>query len=253
MPELTGDLFATKGLEYVLVIGYLLLLVLCWRFVRPLRSARAATGEAGDGAEGLFRLHEGYYYHPGHTWAHGGVDGVMRVGIDDLVPDLLGEISAIRLPAAGEPLAAGEPGWGLRVEDRWIPVVAPVDGTVLARNEDAVRSPAVVGREPYGDGWLLEVRVADPVVAKRNLLAGPFARAWRDEVLKQLERLSSGVIHELPEEDRQVGLARAVDADAWDRLARGVLLTDGAGRPESGPPPGVWEDSGAEREQAELA
>lgn len=217
-----GDLFATKGLEYVLVIGYLLLLVLCWRFVRPRKRAEARRAAEVDRLG--FDVPDDCYLHPGHAWASQHDGTVMRAGIDGFARRLLGPFSRVELPKVGARLTAGEPGWHVVVDGRRIPVLSPVDGDVVRCNGAAAQSPERVRTDPYGEGWLVEVRVPNPEATKRNLLSGRLARAWRDEVVDQL-REATGIDAgaELPVDN---GLARTLDPDGWEKLIRSFFLID---------------------------
>lgn len=209
MEGMGGDLFATKGLEYMLVIGYLLLLVGCRRMVGPRRSRSRTEESAFRPAEVLsFDLREGFHFHQGHAWAIPGGDGIMRVGVDDFAQKRLGSVTGVILPRIGERLLEGEPGWKVRVGRMSIPMLSPVEGEVVAWNEQVLASPELLNREPYDGGWLLEVKVPNPAAAQRNLLSDDLAHAWADEVIARQGAHSS----------------TATSPDAWNRLAREFLL-----------------------------
>jgi glycine cleavage system H lipoate-binding protein len=229
MESIGGDLFATKGLEYMLVIGYLLLLVGCRRMVGPRRS-RSVEGEpAFPSLDALrFHLREGRHYHQGHTWATPAGDGLVRVGVDDFAQRLLGPVTGVILPRIGALLDEGEPGWKVRVGRQSIPVLSPIEGEVVAWNEEVLRAPSLVNTEPYDGGWLLEVRARNPSVAGRNLLSGNLAHAWMEDSAARIENLfrtrPEAVTVESASSD--VGLARMLSPDGGDRLARELLLSE---------------------------
>jgi len=207
------DLFATKGLEYILVIGYLLLLAGCRRMVGPRRSRGRTEAADPEHASALsFDLREGLHYHQGHTWALAEGDDIVRVGVDDFAQTLLGPVTGVILPRVGERLSEGEPGWKVRVGRQSIPMLSPVEGEVVAWNEELLGSPGLLNREPYDRGWLLKVRVRSPVAAMRNLLSGTLAHAWRAQVVASFDESL------LTQPDRS--------PDAWDRLARELLLDE---------------------------
>ena len=238
MQDIAGDLFATKGLEYLLVIGYLVLLVVCWGFVRP-RRARA-DGEAGNGSQPLLDLPEDCHFHQGHVWARPEGDRLMRVGMDDFALKLLGQVHRLVLPEVGTRLEEGEHGWDVEVDGRVIPVLSPVDGVVVNRNEKLLHSPDPLARDPYGQGWVMEVRVRNVAAARRNLLSGRLAEAWREELVDRVRQLANGDGSEwagdLPTE---TGLARKLDPEDWHRVARAFLLSDDGQ---------TWTVPGADRE-----
>lgn len=254
MQEFTGDLFATKGLEYVLVIGYLALLVICWRFVRPQRARDAADSEASAASGPLARLEADYLFHQGHSWARRVSERVMRVGMDDFAAQLLGTVNGFVLPKVGDRLEEGEPGWEVDIGGRRIPVLSPVTGEVVALNEELLRSPETLGQEPYHGGWVLEVGVRNPAAARRNLLAGALAYAWREEAMDRIQELAERSDAGLSRDGDGVsanGLARTLAPEAWDQVARAFLLADGAPTNGASPHvvPGAEQGGGAEEER----
>jgi glycine cleavage system H protein len=100
-------------------------------------------------------------YADSHEYAR--VEGdLVRVGISAYAVDQLGDIVFVDLPAVGAAVTQGT-GFGTvesvkAVED----LVAPVSGVVEARNEAVLDSPEQLQSDPYGEGWLLQVRAADP-------------------------------------------------------------------------------------------
>jgi glycine cleavage system H protein len=87
---------------------------------------------------------------------------LLRVGISAFAVDQLGDIVFVELPAVGAAISQGS-GFGSvesvkAVED----VIAPVSGTIEARNEAVLASPEELQNDPYGEGWLLLVRPSDP-------------------------------------------------------------------------------------------
>lgn len=230
MQGVSGDLFATKGAEYLMVIGYLVLLAGFWRFLWAPGRARtgAATGRQPIPMGRWFDLPDGLYFHQGHAWVAPEDEGVMRVGLDDFAQKLLGRASGVVLPGVGARLAQGQLGWQVQVDGHSIPMLSPLDGEVVAINQELGKAPDLVNAEPYDRGWLMRVRVANPAAAARNLLSGKLARAWMDGITERLRELRVGELGVvLPDGGFPVtGFARALDPDAWDQVARELLLSE---------------------------
>lgn len=107
----------------------------------------------------------------------GGGDTV-RVGITDFAQDALGDVVYVTLPDVGAEVRAGEPCGELESTKSVSEVYAPVSGVVLARNEDLDSAPDLLNTDPYGAGWMFEVRPADPAEAGQLLDAA----SYRDKV-----------------------------------------------------------------------
>ncbi|MEB3255453.1 MAG: glycine cleavage system protein GcvH [Synechococcaceae cyanobacterium] len=100
-------------------------------------------------------------YADSHEFARADGD-LVRVGISAYAVDQLGDIVFVDLPEIGTPIEQGS-GFGTvesvkAVED----LVAPISGVVEARNDAVLDSPEQLQNDPYGGGWLLLVRPADP-------------------------------------------------------------------------------------------
>ena len=96
-----------------------------------------------------------------HEWVRVGSPGV-RVGITEFAQDALGDIVYVALPEVGSTIEAGTSVGELESTKSVSDIYAPVSGTVTARNESLDATPELVNSDPYGEGWLFEVDVADP-------------------------------------------------------------------------------------------
>jgi glycine cleavage system H protein len=96
-----------------------------------------------------------------HEWAR--VTGAtMRIGITSYAQEALGDIVYVSLPEVGAQVRAGEPFGEVESTKSVSDVYAPASGEVVARNEALDGSPELLNSDPYGEGWLVEVSVADP-------------------------------------------------------------------------------------------
>ena len=103
----------------------------------------------------------GLRYSKEHEWV-APEETVATIGITDHAQEQLGEIVYIELPSIGEKVSKDDPFGVVESVKAVSDVYAPVSGTVLEVNEDLAESPEVVNEDPYGDGWLIKVRVSDP-------------------------------------------------------------------------------------------
>ncbi|WP_393100734.1 glycine cleavage system protein GcvH [Streptomyces sp. LN325] len=96
-----------------------------------------------------------------HEWVRVARDGVVRVGITDHAQKELGDIVFAELPAKGTRFSAGDPFGTLESVKAVTEVYAPVSGEVTALNDELNDSPERVNEDPYGDGWLIEIKLTD--------------------------------------------------------------------------------------------
>jgi glycine cleavage system H protein len=95
-----------------------------------------------------------------HEWARK-QNGTVRVGISDFAQDELGDVVFVELPAEGDEFSQ-EDDFGVVESIKAVSdLYAPVSGTVTARNEAVMDAPELVNDDPYGEGWMIEIDVAD--------------------------------------------------------------------------------------------
>ncbi|MBI5503397.1 MAG: glycine cleavage system protein H [Deltaproteobacteria bacterium] len=224
------DLFATKGIEYLLVLGFLPVLAIFWRMLNASQYAAPvlAMAEATAGAVSpWFRIHEGIFYHQGHSWAEPeGID-VVRVGIDDFAQKLLGKASVVELPEVGARVEQGDRGLRVGIGGKSVEILSPVDGEIVERNEEVLRRPELINADPYGSGWLMKVRVPKMEANLRNLLSGTLASAWMEETVDGLRTRLAGEMGMLLQDGGVpvAGMARNLSPEGWDEIAKDFLLT----------------------------
>jgi glycine cleavage system H protein len=96
-----------------------------------------------------------------HEWVKAGGDGddaVLRVGITSYAQEALGDIVFVTLPAVGADLDAGQAVGEVESTKSVSDVYAPLAGTVTAVNSALESAPELVNSDPYGEGWMFELR-----------------------------------------------------------------------------------------------
>jgi glycine cleavage system H protein len=106
---------------------------------------------------------EDLLYHAEHDWAR--LDpahpGEAVLGITWFAQDALGEVVFFEPPAVGTVLSQGEPYAEVESVKAVSDVIAPLSGEIVAVNEALAESPQAINEDPYGEGWLVRVRLAD--------------------------------------------------------------------------------------------
>ncbi|GAB3449689.1 glycine cleavage system protein GcvH [Actinophytocola sediminis] len=95
-----------------------------------------------------------------HEWLAGEAKTV-RVGITDYAQQQLGDVVFVELPEVGRTVSAGDPVGEVESTKSVSEIYAPVTGEVSAVNTALDESPELINSDPYGDGWILELTVAD--------------------------------------------------------------------------------------------
>jgi glycine cleavage system H protein len=97
-----------------------------------------------------------------HEWVQSVDDGTVRIGVTDFAQDSLGDIVYVQLPEPGTMVQAGDAVGEIESTKSVSDLYAPVSGTVNACNDALEAQPELVNTDPYGDGWMVEITLADP-------------------------------------------------------------------------------------------
>ena len=112
-------------------------------------------------------------YHREHDWAR--IDGDEAVlGITWFAQDSLGELVHFEPPADGQQIQRGASYGEVESVKAVSDVIAPLSGEVLEVNRKAVDEPETVNEDPYGEGWLIRIRLSEPAEADELLDAGAY-------------------------------------------------------------------------------
>jgi glycine cleavage system H protein len=95
-----------------------------------------------------------------HLWVRAEADRA-QIGISDQGQDSIGEVIAVELPDVGDSIEKGEPFGELESVRTVHELVAPISGTVRAVNGELEDHPSLANEDPYHEGWLVEVELAD--------------------------------------------------------------------------------------------
>jgi len=114
------------------------------------------------------KLPEDLRYHPEHTWARI-VEDLATVGITDHAQSELGDVVYLELPEVGRQLAFAEVFGSVESSKSISELYSPVSGEVVEVNAALEDAPERINDDPYGEGWILRVRLADDFDASRLL------------------------------------------------------------------------------------
>ena len=99
------------------------------------------------------------YYTTEHEWVQRTGDDTVRVGITDYAQSALGDVVFVQLPDAGTDITAGESFGEVESTKSVSDLYAPVSAKVVAVNGDLEGNPQLVNSDPYGEGWLVDLRL----------------------------------------------------------------------------------------------
>lgn len=119
-------------------------------------------------------------YQPSHEWCR--LEGdLATIGITDFAQDQLGDVVYIELPAVGDTVTFDEAFGAIESVKAASDLVCPVSGEVVAVNAALDDSQEVVNTDPFGAGWMIQVKLSDPSEVDRLLDAAAYLAVCESE------------------------------------------------------------------------
>jgi glycine cleavage system H protein len=116
---------------------------------------------------------EDLHYTKDHEWAR--VKGeTATVGITDYAQTQLGDIVYVELPQVGDQVTAGSPFGTVEAVKAVSDIICPVSGEITEVNEDLASTPEKIKESPYGDGWMVKIKMSDPAELNSLLKAADY-------------------------------------------------------------------------------
>lgn len=111
-----------------------------------------------------------------HEWVSApNEDGIVRIGITSYAQEQLGDIVFVSVSSVGADVTEGQPLGEVESTKSVSDVYAPLSGTVVARNERLDQQPELLNSDPFGDGWIAELRPGDPAALDGLMDASAYA------------------------------------------------------------------------------
>lgn len=153
------SLFETKGIEYLIIIAFLILIIPFWLLInKPVKIPGHIKRTIGILSAAVLRVPGGVFYSKNHTWTHLEKSGNATVGLDDLLLHLTGEVNLKNMKTPGAIVVKG----GVLAEvdqmGKTLSIVSPISGEVMVTNRLLTEEPGLLNEDPYGKGWICKIK-----------------------------------------------------------------------------------------------
>ncbi|MBC8320362.1 MAG: hypothetical protein H8E34_06555 [Bacteroidetes bacterium] len=180
------DIFDTKGIEYLFVIGYLLILIIFWKIANNQVLIRQQIQKVlGSLSSNILKIPQGLFYNKNHTWAHLEVSGAAKVGLDDFLQHLAGKVEFTNLKNPGEIINKGDLLTEIDKDGKHLRVFSPISGKILSTNSILYENPEILNEDPYQKGWVYKIKPTNWVAETNSYYFAEEATSW---ATKELER-----------------------------------------------------------------
>jgi glycine cleavage system H protein len=171
------NIFETKGIEYLVVIAFLLLLVPFWIMLNKRSSRRRSNTQPGRLTEKTLKIPQGILFNRNHTWTYLTMSGTAKVGLNDMLLHITGDISFPRLKDSGT-IRKGEILTEIVQNGKTLRIYSPVSGEIVAANTVLEKEPFIVCDDPYGAGWVYKIKPSNWSDETRSYFLAAEATTW---------------------------------------------------------------------------
>ena len=196
------DIYETKGAEYLFVIAYLIILIIFWRLMRnPGKVLRQIKDAVSTLSAKILNIPQGIYFNKNHTWTHLGESGAAKVGVDDFLQHVIGDLQLSGLKDPGDSIKKGELLAEIEQEGKQLKVYSPISGEILETNAMLVENPEMINSDPYEKGWLYQIKPSNWMKETSSCLLAEKAIEWSDKELSRFKDfLSMGAMRKYSSE-----------------------------------------------------
>ncbi|GAB6071648.1 hypothetical protein JCM14244_00250 [Venenivibrio stagnispumantis] len=134
-----------------------------------------------------YNVVEGLYYTKEHVWVKI-EDDLATIGITDYGQHQLGDIVFVDLPEKDADVESGDVIASVESVKAVSEVYSPLTGKIIEVNEELNNDPGLINRDPYGDGWIAQIKMSDPTEIE-DLMTDEDYKAYLEEIEKEEEEL----------------------------------------------------------------
>ncbi len=231
-PFVYTDIFDTKGIEYLIVIGFLVLLIPLWIYLNKPVQVKTGWQRSGALSPARLRIPAGVFLSRNHTWAYLTRSGKANVGLDDLLLHLTGRVRVELVLADGSIVKKGEILARVIQDGKELEIGSPISGRVVQSRHSLEEDSTPMFEDPYGS-WLYRI---EPENWKEE--TGPYflateAREWIRSELVRFKDFLSGALSQRQEDSRGLVLQEGgelvefplseLDGKVWERFRKEFL------------------------------
>jgi glycine cleavage system H protein len=182
------DIFETKGLEYIVTIVFFALLVPLWLILRHHEAINKGIRNTLSVLNPQrFKIPKGIFHSPNHTWAYLNQSGNARIGLDEFLLHITGPVSVTPLVREGLKVKRGDLIARIVQGAKQLNVQSPITGTVKLTNYQHAEDPSTLIQDPYGDGWLFEIKPSNWVAETKSYYIADEVINWSITELSRLK------------------------------------------------------------------
>jgi glycine cleavage system H protein len=222
------NIFETKGIEYLLIIGFFAVLIPFWIILsKHVKTIRLLKRPAGFLSAGSLTIPQGLFFSKYHTWTHLERTGVARVGLDDFLLHLTGPVQFKPVRQPGDNIEKGEILATIIRDGKQLEIFSPISGEIVEGNPVIQEDSEQLNFDPCKMGWIYKIKPVSWISETESYYLAEKATAWS---ARELDRFKGWL---------------ASSSSKYNTFNSGIVLQDGGeliDKPLAELPAEIWQD-----------
>jgi glycine cleavage system H protein len=186
------NIFETKGIEYIVIIIFLLLLIPFWIILNKKKEIAVEIRKAINFLSAkISNSPQGLYYSNNHTWTFLEKSGEATIGLDNVLLHITGDIKVNYLKSPDETVRKGDLIAEIDHKGKRLRVFSPVSGKILKMNSLLDEVPGIINEDPYEKGWLYAVKPSAWKTETQSYYLAEEAKVWLNREMVRIKDFMS--------------------------------------------------------------
>lgn len=182
------NIFATKGIEYLAIITFFAILVPFWMILNKKSTFTKKLQKAlGVLTANALSIPQGLFYSKNHTWAHLEKSGIAKVGLDELLLHITGDVTLRNLKNPGDFVNKGDLLAEIDQKDKQLRIYSPVSGKIVHSNSSLSENPEMLMEDPYESGWIYKIKPSSWISDTKSCYLAEEATKWSQLELERFK------------------------------------------------------------------
>lgn len=230
------NIFETKGIEYILIITFFLVLIPFWMLLNRRSKRLSRIRELAALSAETLQIPKGVHFFKNHTWMHLAKNGLAKIGLDDLLVHITGAVQVKLLTEPGSVVKKGDVLAEVHQDGKRLKILSPVTGEIQRVNHNLEKEPEKINLDPFNQGWMYEVKPNQWIGESQSSLIAEDAVLWlkgelsrfREFLLQSVgaqNKQAPGMVLQDGGELRDHTLSR-MPKETWDNFEKDFLSLD---------------------------
>ena len=189
------NIFDTKGIEYIIILAFLFVLVPFWLFIsRESKAIQKFYNTINELSAKALRIPKGLFFSKNHLWVHLEKSGEAKIGLDDFITHVVGNVKINQLKQAGGKVKKGELFAEILQDGKQLKLYSPISGVIKNTNSLITENSNIIKDDPFEKGWFYSVEPENWKAETAGFYLADEASVWiKNELLRFKDFINTSI------------------------------------------------------------